>query len=540
MVPFMRPIVDGGFVPDSCRGNDERAIEKRIEMLKKEPQHLEVFVSKVMDEYVEHFWRREKWLAHPVEYEDVAEKQSTRSQQLILGEAQHGTPTGVTKQFMKREAYMNVNDPRIISTVCPPDKLSFSAYAYTVAAQQKTHKWYAFGKTPREVAVRVAHVCSNAQVVAQTDCSRMDGNYDERANELHRRLFAYGFRREYHVNLFALMSRMVNIRGVTMYGVKCTTGQAELSGKPTTAVDNTNLNAFQTYLGYRMTPNPVTGTYYNPKEAWCKLGIYGGDDGLSADYDGPTMIRAARRMGQVLTLEGLKRGESGVTFLARRYGPDVWFGDNTSTCDLPRQLAKFHLTTALPSTVTRERKLCEKAFAFFLTDKHTPVIGAFVQRVAVLFPVIFPDYQNLLKIWGVEMDENVQYPNEYADWMEDSARQTLPTFDRQKFADWLSGTTEQTIFEIVQCCDAVTPIAKDAGVVVEGDVVLPLAKKEVPKREVLSTKSLKPEKIVLIVPKVSGQNAKSSKPDTPRKMTRPRKPKSARTSRQQLGHKNAP
>ncbi len=506
MVAFMKPIIDGGFVPDSCEGNDERAVQKRIVDLKKSPQTLDVFVSKVMDEYVELFWNGERWSRHPMENEDVYERQARPTQRKILDQAQHENPTKLTRQFMKREAYQQPNDPRIISTINGVDKMAFSAFVYTVAEQQKTHPWYAFGKTPREVAKRVVEVCLNATVVAQTDCSRMDGNYDERANELHRRIFAYGFHRKYHVQLFEMMSRMVDMRGVTTYGVRCAVGQAEASGKPSTALDNSNLNAFMAFLGYRKTVNPNTGTYYNKQEAWDMLGIYAGDDGLSRDYVEEKMISAASCMGQVLKLEGIKRGESGLMFLARRYGPDVWFGDPVSICDLPRQLSKFHLTVALPSNITRERKLCEKAFAFALTDRNTPIIGEFVKRVAVLFPKLYPKFENKLNIWGLEMNPGEQYPNDYADWMEADTMRVLPEFDREKFAAWLSGTDERTIFEIAQCMDRVPPRPKEP-VVVNGDLVQPEPKQQTPKTS----------------PKAQKQRGRVA--------ARPRKPKSERPSR---------
>lgn len=510
MVAFMKPILDDCFVPDSCRGNDERAIKKRIEDLKKSPQLLDTFTSKVMDEYVELFWEKQKWQAHPMENSDVYERQSRPSQRRILDEAQHGMPTDLCRQFMKREAYSKVNDPRIISQINGVDKMDFSAYSYVVAEQQKKHRWYAFGKSPLEIAIRVADVCVEACVIAKTDCHRMDGHYDERANELHRRVFAYGFHRDHHVHLFETMRRMVNMRGITTHGVRCMTGQAEASGKASTAVDNSNLNAFMAFLGYRKTVNPRTAAYYTPGQAWDMLGIYAGDDGLSRDFVAAKMVEAADCMGQVLELEGVTRGEDGVTFLARRYGPDVWFGDPTSTCDLPRQLSKFHATTALPSSVTREVKLCEKAFAFALTDWNTPVIGEFVQRVAALFPTQFPDFQNRLNIWGVESDISQQYPNKFASWMDESAAVTLREFDRHAFSAWLSGTTPDTIFDIIQCAPRTEPVVKEDEVAVDGEIVQ------------ATTPPVKATTNDQLVPK-AGYKSKA-----PRKQSRPRKPKSAR------------
>jgi hypothetical protein len=497
MVPFMDPIIDGAFAPDRCYANDERAVQKRIEALRKEPQTLGVFESKVMDEYVQLFWGFKRWQEVPMENEDVYDRQPRKSQRRILDEAQHGNPTDLCKQMSKGEAYPNVNDPRVISMINGPDKMAFSAFSYVVAERQKKHPWYAFGKTPEQVATRVAELCSRAKLAAMTDCSRMDGNYDERANELHRRIFGYGFLPMYHAQLFELMNRMIDMRSITTFGYKSTTGQAEASGKASTAVDNSNLNAFMAFLGYRKTVNPWTRTYYTMYEAWDKLGIYGGDDGLSTDFSKEMMLAAAESMGQVLKLEELKRGQRGIMFLARRYGPDVWYGDPTSTCDLPRQLSKFHVTTCLPSNITREQKLCEKAFAFYLTDKNTPVIGPFVRRVKELFPELFPYFKNETGLWLTTMDSAHQYPNEYAGWMEDDADRTIQEFDRKSFAAWLRGADRRTIFHVMQCAPPIEPVVKSDSCVVDGDEVtsrVPVIIMEVPKDRAPTRKQARPRK----------------------------------------------
>ena len=47
----------------------------------------------------------------------------------------------------------------------------------------------------------------------------------------------------------------------------------------------------------------VNGAYLNAKQAWEKLGIYGGDDGFTPDQDRRAAEKAARIMGQVMTVE---------------------------------------------------------------------------------------------------------------------------------------------------------------------------------------------------------------------------------------------
>ena len=176
----------------------------------------------------------------------------------------------------------------------------------------------------------------------------------------------------------------------------------------------------------------VDGRYLKPEEAWARLGVYGGDDGLTTDQSRQAAEKAAVTMGQVLTMERTTRGSRGVTFLARHYGPDVWFDGETaanSCCDIRRQLAKFHVTVHLGGLVTPQTKLREKAFAFYLSDRNTPVLGDFVSRVMELYPTKRSEYTNALNIWNSEVELCDHYPNETEDWMIDLLVEQIPEFN---------------------------------------------------------------------------------------------------------------
>jgi len=108
-----------------------------------------------------------------------------------------------------------------------------------------------------------------------------------------------------------------------------------------------------------------------------------------------------------------------VNFLSRFYGPNVWFGDINSICDVPRQLKKLHLTVALPPQVTPIQKLNEKLRAFYQSDSNTPIfklifkhyfrVGGTIQDVS--------QYREMVK-WGSDVPGESQYPNEDSGWME--------------------------------------------------------------------------------------------------------------------------
>ena len=95
------------------------------------------------------------------------------------------------------------------------------------------------------------------------------------------------------------------------------------------------------------------------KWRWERLGLYGGDDGLTPDVTPEHCSLAAKEIGQDLTTEPVNRGELGIKFLARHYSPYVWNGDANSMCDVKRQLDKFHITVNL-GTVSPTTRLLEK------------------------------------------------------------------------------------------------------------------------------------------------------------------------------------
>jgi hypothetical protein len=437
MVAFMHPLYDGAFVPDNCRNNDERMVEERVNKFKTSPvQPLTPFVMRAMREFSGLFKDTVGGYLRPYDAEVVYQRQNKPSQRRILEEAEHGTANRNTSAFQKAEAYGKVTDPRAISQINGSDKRDYSTFIYPVADRMKQLPWYAFGKKPREISERVASICESAFSHADnSDFERMDGRVNANARELERIILLELYHHDYHVELLKLMKSQTGLRACTKHGVEYGTGDARASGSPETSPANTMLTAFIAYLGFRMTVR--NGGFMQPLEAWEALGIYGGDDGLTGDQDSKAAEKAARIMGQVLTLERVKRGDMGISFLARRYGPDVWWGDTNSCCDIKRQLAKFHVTTRLSSKITPQVKLREKAFAFSLTDSETPIIGWFVTKVLEYYPVTKACYGNVLGIWNSDVDKADHYPNEEAEWMLDLVSEQLPGFNVSGFVDWI-------------------------------------------------------------------------------------------------------
>lgn len=515
MVAFMKPIIDGAFVPDRSRNNDERTVQTRVRALQdahgdqgsdtvenvearrpsappaesaatgnprasahppRPPRtkaksalggELTPFMLTCMKEFAEELLR---WTGklHPVDYETVYEKQSRPTQRRILEDSEHQTDDGAAAAMQKAEAYQNPNDPRNITVINGAAKREHSKWLYAFYEGLTNVPWYAFGKKPKWIADRIAYICEQAELWADSDFHRQDGNVDRNARIFERIVMMTVFDAAYHAELQKSMRSQTFLNVKTRFGVKYNSGWTRASGSAETAGFNTILTAFIMYLAFRMTRKP-NGAYYTAREAWDALGLYGGDDGGTPNLMKSKAEKAAQMMGQQLEILIIPRGEPGVQFLARHYGPDVWFGDNNSCCDLKRQLSKFHVTPHL-NRVSETEKLLEKSFAFSLCDSETPLVGNLVKKVLALHPYTRENYENKLGIWNSDLDVGEHYPNVFALWMVDLAVRQMPDFDLPAYHEWIEGC--QDLDSILACpgfCDVRPPVARPGLVVVDGE-----------------------------------------------------------------------
>jgi len=473
MVAFMTPMVHEAFCPDRTVGNEVRCIEERVERFQRILEvPMTTFISLTMAEFAEQLIPPlSKESLDPVDYDHVLMRQSRVTQRHILAQAEALEPNRIVLAFQKNEAYAAVKDPRLISTINGVDKREYSMFLYSFEQVMKVQPWYAFGRKPKEIAERVVEVVATAQFVAMTDFSRFDGHGSTVMRELERQVLMRAFRPQYHAQLAELHKSQYNLRGFGRRGTRYETGYARASGSPETSLFNTFVNAFVSYLALRMTKGD-NGLYYTPGEAYQRLGIYGGDDGLTADTPPDILKKAAVNVGQELTIEPIARGSMGVQFLARVYSPDVWFGDLNSCCDLPRQLGKLHVTIALNSKVTPVMKLLEKVRGFAMTDINTPIMGDFCQRVMrVHLGDIEPNTETEpMRQWLTRFEQDVQYKNEAASWMMDYVEKKLPEFEYKRFLAWLVQADTYEKLLSPPLFQEPSPAKPTAPVVVDGDV----------------------------------------------------------------------
>lgn len=479
--PFMTPFVPGCYSPDDSLGNDKAAVKGRITDVKAPPDLvITPFIQKCMDEFVEFLVPQEKRHKHyPVDLDEVYDRQSRPAQRQLLAKAETavGNPSGgPVKTFQKSEAYGKPSEPRIISTINEIDKLHYSAFSYAFNKCLRATAWYAFGKTPLEIALRVAAICLAAIAwILKTDFSRMDGRVSFIFRALERAAMMAWFHKDCHPRLIELMETQQNKRAVTTFGVKYDTGDARLSGSPETADFNSLDNAFDNYMAYRK-----QGLI--PAEAWKKLGLFGGDDGITADLDPKILEKVSTDVGQLVEAEKVSRGESGVQMLSREYGPNVWHGDPSSMCDIKRQLSKFHTTVNLPAKMSPLHKFAVKAYAYYLTDGNTPVIGMLGKLAMELYPelILLPQENPALRAsmgtYFAFHPKDKQFPNEnYCDWMYGVLERDIPTFDLRRFGRWVNSVRsgEGHILAPPLCADVLSfDIPKQkVEVVVNGEVI---------------------------------------------------------------------
>lgn len=476
MRPFMHPILPGACYPNQSVANEERAVERRVVDVKAPVINLSNKLRGYIGEFVELFLPEQGKL-FPVEWETIWENQPRNTQRLILTNALNLLPDSPTlKGFMKAESYGKPNDPRIIVSDQPVHKLEYAMVISSLSDYVKyysdcgeggvwggrTRSWYAFGTTPREVAHMVADVCNGADSVLGTDASRWDGRKSNILRYIEQRLLARAFPPWMVPEILELHKQSYFRRTIMRNGTKFATDYGQSSGMADTSFFNTVDDAFICYLGLRLSG-------LGPVEAWRGLGIYGGDDGLTANLPFECVQKAANMVGQVFTRESWKRGDTGVEFLSRQFGPWVWYGDPTSTCDLKRQLMKFHLTSG--PQVAAEVRLIEKAQAFALTDGNTPIIGKFCHKVLELAGA---EVKPSLATWYARYDTADQFPNDFNDWMWNVAEQSLDFchFDSDGFNTWLDSiSTLDELMAMPEFFDNMPTVPVSSDVVVGDDIV---------------------------------------------------------------------
>lgn len=275
--------------------------------------------------------------------------------------------------FQKAEIYNKICDPRNITTVPPDHRVRFSCFTLAIAKVLKTFDFYAFGKTPAEVCDSVTNLAARSETLCPTDFERFDGTRSSFFVDAELALGLRLFSQEYHHEFSRLSSATINARAFTRFDVHYLTGTSRLSGNPDTSEGNTYDNILTAYITLRSSGN-------NPTDSFNKLGLYGGDDGLTPDIDPKRFVEVSKSLGLKPKADLIVKG-SPLTFLGRLF-MDPWSTKN-NVCDVRRRLNALHLSV---SKLPRDQVLKAKAESYLITDPNTPIVAAWSKMILRLFP----------------------------------------------------------------------------------------------------------------------------------------------------------
>jgi len=449
---FMSPFVGPAIAPENTVNNDLRCAEQRVVAVQHtKPLNVTKFTMQCITEAVQFLVKDVGHRIAPVSFNEVFVRQPKPTQQRILLDADALGPRerrDVIQSFMKSEAYGKYTDPRNISTLPGSIKYRYARYVYAITdAVKGKWKWYAFGKTPKQIANQVAGIASRAKShIVIGDLSRMDGNRSNVGRLFVKTLYMSLFYEHYLDELNELMNRQIFCKAFTKHGVQYNTMYSMLSGAGDTSFSNSLECFFKSYLGFRYAGFEPLHAYRNSSDN-C---VFGGDDSAEGDADPQCVVRAAKTLGHTQTNDVIMRGDRGVNFLSRYYSPMVWYGDPQSMCDFKRQILKFHSTPRRGVDYSVEinclKKLQEKALSFALTDRHTPIIGQFCVTVLQMCNTDVDVLMAQAKFgdrWWSRFEESEQFPQApNADWMLDEITQQLPELDFKTFDEWISKVTK--------------------------------------------------------------------------------------------------
>lgn len=424
------PIVTGAVAPIKGRAAEYCAVEERIVKVRNNVDPPRRFY-KYRKEFVERLVTKPHH-GLPFTTQTLDERMPRPTQRAITQYMQNwfGCDKPVNKAFIKAEAYGTVNAVRMISTLPPTLKSKYALYIYSLVDDLLHHTpWYAFSLNPQELADRIGQRAKHAYTACATDYSKFDG----RISKFYRELESMILRRWAHLSvvedLLGLHAKQLKLRGVTRNGVGYDPGYHRLSGSSETSAFNSIDNAFTEYCAYRETGLNIEGAYL-------ALGIYGGDDGVSFDLPQEIADKTAQHLGMDLKCETIQRGDV-IPFLGR-FWYNVWVGEATSSCDWKRQMMKLHLTAS--GDLTFEQVMVGKALGFWYTDRTTPVIGDWAQRVL-----------QLTGVRPVDVDGDEAPLNAASSWMASMGVFQQPTVDvMEKTMLTTTSWSEKTYHEIIE------------------------------------------------------------------------------------------
>jgi hypothetical protein len=425
MVPFMNDLIQGvGFSHANTRDNELVGILKRVVEVRSDVQ-MNGHIYRYVLEYLEQLSQGRRHFLHPVDPEDVIAGAKNERARAIYedGDLQTEPEAPVLRTFGKAEMNAELKPMRNITTYPGFQKLSAAPYAQALSKYIGSiemahpsgliHGFYAGGMKPVGIAYAITSICLGADFINQSDYSKMDGTISPCLRTFDTMLMCHLFAPQYHSDIRAVLRRTRSQSAVTRNGVFYQTGTGQGSGCMFTSIIQTLRSDFNIFLASR---------YQDPDhsalEAFIRPRLLLGDDAVIAGLHPDSLVRSSQSLGLKVKTCIVGRGESGVSFLSRNYGPGIWNGDASSCCTVVRAMGNFTRTTK-SNTLAPEEKLVSKALSLWLTDANTPGVGPFVCKVLELAAAEDVAPGPDMDSWWSQWSKDEQYPNENDDnWMD--------------------------------------------------------------------------------------------------------------------------
>jgi hypothetical protein len=488
---FMSPLDGNIYVPTNHPLTSTWAVKERVvELQSRQAEQIAPHAAEKLNDFVRYI-APDNVVLQPMEAESVWIKQDRPTQQRILAiaasEGHADAEFARIPTFVKKEVYPDPKDPRVISTVPGAAKLELSGLTMALTLYLKTFLWYAF-TFPRVICQHIAHSAAGAAFGIEIDVSRMDGN-TKRIPRTHVHIPVYmrlfrNFRNMVSLYFSAILHRTGVINGDQFYK----TLLSVLSGGSGTSTDNTLNGVALSYLAMRF-----LGMDHEQATAALDKFMFGGDDAIGffhSNYERDAVLKAYQAAGNVLgyplKIRIVERGGF-ISFLGRYYCP--WDGDTSSVSDIQRQVRKLHLTVGHPDPI---QKAVEKAKAFVLTDRNTPILGAWATMVLEKHGAANADALADKDKWWAQFAPDDQFHNEPRDWYQRYLLETYPEFDMVKFEQGIAAGDPLTM---PLCVREREPEPATYDTIVNGRDFVPGAKGPLsePKQSENGKKRIKPE-----------------------------------------------
>lgn len=399
---ILSPLLDECVFPARGYNNDNACIDGRIRRVANNTDTYPPFYLNCMNEFIQLLVPSDIARSFaPGNFDHQYAQFDRRSQRGFVHAMKHMfhfDTIWTIKSFQKKEAYAKITDPRNISTLPMDHNFRLGQYTTIAAEILKRQEWYAFGHHPREITLRLRKVCDRTSKLTVADISKCDGSTGYFSYLLISGVLTRVFANEYHEEILGLLRKEAFARGYTANDLSYETMYNTLSGSSMTSIRNSLVNAYVNYVALRST--------MDPKEAYANLGLYGGDDGVSACVSDTALAGVFAKFGMLAKAETVLRGDP-VGFLGRLY-LDPWTTDE-SVIDVARHVRKLHLTVT-PKEVPDNLVLWRKAEGFAITDPTTPLICDWVRFVMKYVP---PPTVAERKRWSSYTNHDVTYWSRY-------------------------------------------------------------------------------------------------------------------------------